>query len=362
MHSSSFDVTPVDIGLTFMGNSTVQRTQEMNITIVAKYHDGSNFLNVTQTQGGVTDASGKQHSLALNSTLDSFVGHFKIPVDGTLGLWRVSATVTDIYGNKASGDYAIQIVKADLKFAVKQPASVERTLTLNVTARITYPDSTPVSPSILVNSGLNLTISVGNTTIIQPMTYKDVTGSWIGEYVLPQNATLGDYSARLNVTDLYGNSGNFAAVSKVVPARFRIFVPQPTVKAPPLTPIDVPLYVRYPNGSALTPRFHGVVEASLTNSSGTFTLPLFFNASGGSWHLLYVTPNIGFSFGATITFSFQAQDGFGNAGAVQKAVEVDVGAGTEALILSAVIAAVVPAALVGWAIVTVTSRRRKHKP
>lgn len=262
MNSGDFAVIPAAVELAFQGNLSVQRTQEMNITIIAKYHDGSNFLNVTQTQGGVTDANGNAHDLSFNSTLDAFVGHSKISVDGTLSTWRISANVTDIYGNKAKGEYTIRIIPAELHFIVSQPVSIERTLILNLTAHITYPDNSPVGPNIVKNSGLNVTISIGNSTIIRPMSYNDTTASWNGAYRLPQNATLGDYSAALNVTDLYGNSGQFSGISKVVPATFKITVPQPAGNSlrqiPPLTQINVQVHVRYPNGSALTPRVSGV--------------------------------------------------------------------------------------------------------
>jgi hypothetical protein len=120
--------------------------------------------------------------------------------------------------------------------------------------------------------------------------------------------------------------------------------------------------VRYPNGSALSPGVGGVVIASYANSSGTFTVPLAFNATDRTWLLTFPVPDPGFRFGLTVTFSFTADDQFGNSGAVLKAFELDVGAGTDSLILATVVGAIPPICLIGWAIATVSARRRKHKP
>jgi hypothetical protein len=67
-------------------------------------------------------------------------------------------------------------------------------------------------------------------------------------------------------------------------------------------------------------------------------------------------------FGLTIKFSFNANDQFGNTGSVSQAFELDVGAGVQTLILATIIGAIVPIGLIGWAIATVSTRRRKHKP
>jgi hypothetical protein len=285
----------------------------------------------------------------------------KVPVNARLGSWRFVANAKDAYGNTASGVFTFQVYNASLKFTVDYSGSLERTTILNVTATITYPDGSIATPNEIPSS-FNLTISQGNFTWIHIMSFDGTTSSWYAGYDIPQNATLGQYSVAMKVEDPYGNGGQFKTSSQIIPAKFRFAVPQTKSKADPAKLVDVPVYVTYPNGSALTPRVGAVVTAEITNSTGTFTFPMYYNSTDQSWHLYFSTPDLGFRFGATITFSFSAEDIFGNAGRALNAYELDVGAGTQALILATILGGIVPIGLVGWAIATITARRRKHKP
>ena len=359
--SEEFAVVRADLEIAFQVNSTLQRTQETNVTMAAKYHDGSNFANATQMAASITDPGASPVTLRINSTSRGFVAYLKIPVNGRLGPWRIAANLEDAYGNVASGTYLIQVQKAVLQFSVDTPASAERTTIMNVSARIAYPDGTTVTPSE-IPSGFNVTITHGNFTWTHAMSFNGGTGRWSAGYAIPQNATLGDYGIAMRTEDEWANGGSFATTSVVVPATFSFDVPQRVVKAEAKTFVDIFVYVRYPNGSALIPSVGGQVVATHTNSSGTFGFPMVYNSTDGSWHMFFYAPDLGVSFGITLTFSFDAKDAFGNSGAVANAYEVDVGAGTQTLILATILGAVVPAALVGWAIVTISGRRRKHKP
>ena len=108
--------------------------------------------------------------------------------------------------------------------------------------------------------------------------------------------------------------------------------------------------------------YGGVVFAFLTNSSGTYNFPMTFNTSNDTWHEYFTTPDLGLSFGKAIHFSFSATDKFGNSGIASNAYELDVGAGSGALVLATVIGGLVPIGLLGWAIATISKRRRTHKP
>ncbi len=327
--------------------------------IAAHYHDGSNFENVTQASGNIIDADGVSHTLVFNNTLNLITGHLKVPISATLGKWQVTGSITDLYGNTATGQYSIQIVNATLKFAVNAPTS-ERTTVMNITARISYPDGTTVN-STLIAAGFNVTLRHGNFTWTSGMRYNETNARWIAGYPIPVNATVGDYSLGIALLDIYGNGGVFNSTTSVANAKFVITVPHPKSKANPGNLIDISITVLYPNGSFLTTR-GGIVIASLSNSSGTFTFPMIYNAGEGTWHEYFTAPDLGLSFGKAIPFSFAATDQYGNSGAAANAYELDVGAGIGALILSTVIGAIVPIALLGWAIATVSKRRRQHKP
>lgn len=359
--SQSFGIVPARLPLVLQGNTTLQRTQDSRLVGTAQYHNGIRFANVTQATGVVTEPDGTTHPITFNNTLNEFIGRYNTTAGSPLGRVLVSATLKDLFGNTASGTLAIQVVKATTNFAVNIPKSAERTTMLNVSARITYPDGSVLTPD-LVPTGFNLTISHGNFTWIRPMEFNLTTNAWFNGYRIPLNATLGDYSVKIQLLDRYENGGNFSTSSSIIPARFRFYLPIAIERASPDTQINVLVLVTYPNGSALTRGVKGVVIGSYSNSSGTFTVPLIFNATDRTWHLFFLVPDPGLRFGLSIPFSFTADDAFGNTGSVSKAYELDVGAGTQTLMLASVIGSVPAIAIVVWAIVTVTARKRKYKP
>ena len=232
----------------------------------------------------VTEADGSEHRLAFNGTLGEFVGSYKTNSSTPLGSLVAAANVTDLFGNTATGSITIQIIPAVLSFSVDTPTA-QRTTMLNVTSRVTYPDGSIITPAELP-AGFNVTVSKGNFTWSSPMGFNQTTpNDWGAGFRLSQNATVGDYAVAMNATDPYGNNGTFLGTVRVVPATFIIELPRTTLRASPNTLINVVVNVVYPNGSALIPSVGGVVTASLTNSSGTFTFPLFFNATDRTWLL-----------------------------------------------------------------------------
>ena len=358
--SNLFQVIAAHTGFSVQGNSTIQRTLAASFTIAPTYHDGKAFANVTQASATVREANGTKHRLVFNNTLGEFEGGYKTNSSTPLGSLLVTANVTDLFGNTATGSITIQIVPAVLTFRVDAPTT-QRTTILNITAQVTYPDGSIIAQGS-VRLGFNVTLTKGNFTWSQPMAFSQTTNDWLAGYRVPQNASLGDYAVAMNVTDPYGNAGAFAGKVGVVPATFIIQLPISTLRASPLTMLNVVVNVMYPNGSALVPSVGGVVTASFMNSTGTYTVPLDFNATSGTWSLTYEVPDPGLRFGLTMRFSFSAIDQFGNTGSVSQAFELDISAGTETLILATIIGAIVPIGLIGWAFATVSARRRKHKP
>jgi hypothetical protein len=359
--SRSFGLLPAKVQLVVRGNTTIQRTQDATLVATAQYHNGIRFTNITQATGTITEPNRTARPITFNITQSEFIGHYNTTVASRLGQVLISATATDIFGNTASSTFTIQVAKATTKFTVNIPKSAERTTLLNVSARITYPDGSFLTPD-LIPAGFNLTISHGNFTWTRLMIFNTTTNAWFNGYPIPQNGTLGEYAIKIGLLDLYANGGNFSSSSVVIPARFRFHLPIASQRASPDTQINVLVQVTYPNGTALTPRVKGVVTGSFSNSSGTFTVPLFFNATDQAWHMLFLVPDPGLRFGLSMSFSFTADDPFGNTGSAAQAFELDVGAGTQTLMLASIIGAIPPIIIVGWAIATVTARRRKYKP
>jgi len=360
--SGDFRVLTAKTDVTFQVESPVQRSQYLNITLNANYHDGTQFVNVTQLIATMTTASGGPIELfpIYNSTLGKFQTQTRIPENAVLGNWRLVASVKDSFGNTATGSRGVNVVNAVLGISGNVPQTVERTMPIPVDVRITYPDGTLVN-STAVPLGFNATITIGNQTISVSMLYIPTSQAWIGLYPIPENATLGTYSISLTIEDAFGNGGEFSTTTTVVIARFRFNFAQTSSKVDPLALVNIPVFVSYPNGTDLTSNI-GVVNAAFTNSSGTFTLPMIYNATDHSWRLIFLAPNPGLTFGVTLKLSFEAGDTFGNRGSVPDAYELAIGAGTQTLILAAIIGAVVPIALVAWAVFAITARRRKYKP
>jgi len=358
--SQTFQLTPAKVQLILQGNTVLQRTEIASLEATALYHNGLLFTNVTQVTGTVTEPNATARPVWFNSTLNRFVAHYNTTVSSNLGQVLLSARITDMFNNSASGSLVIQLVRAKMNFAVNN-APAERTTNFTVRARITYPSGSVLTPD-MVPTGFNVTVSKGNFTWTARMNFDSASNEWLNGYLLPVNATLGDYTVNITLLDRYGNAGNFSTSATVIPASFRFYLPEVKQQTSPGSMINVLVVVSYPNGSSLSPRAGGVVDAVYTNSSGTFNLPLIFNATDRTWHLFFVAPDPGLRFGLTIPLSFTADDPFGNTGFASQAFELDVGAGSETLILVSIIGAIPAIALVGWAFATISARRRKYKP
>jgi hypothetical protein len=283
-----------------------------------------------------------------------------IPSSASEGNLTIAAAGLTFDNNQISVATSVQILSAQIGFSVSSSNRVERTTAINVNATITYPNSTILTPEVLT-SGANLTITAGNFTRTLSMNFNEATLSWSAMYFVPLNATLGDYVLFLAAKDDYGNTGNFTSHSSVIPAKLGFIIPATSSKAQPRRLIDISVYVTYPDGSSLAGLL-GEVNASYTTSSGNNTVPMVFNQTDGKWHFSFLTPDLGFSFGTSTVFTFEAKDKFRNSGVATNAYEVVVGARFQDLVLALIAGAVVPLALLVWAIFAISGRRRKHRP
>ena len=174
---------------------------------------------------------------------------------------------------------------------------------------------------------------------------------------------MGTYNVTINAGDSDGNVGRFTTPVSVVPASFRFAVPNPQIQVPPLNLTDIVVSVTYPNGSALGDNV-GTVSATYNNSTGgVSTMVLQYNATDTKWHVFFYTPDQRFKlYSITLVFEFEAHDIFGNYGSQNDALEMTVTTPINLLILAAIVGVIVPASLLAWAMITVTKKRRKHKP
>jgi selenocysteine lyase/cysteine desulfurase len=177
-----------------------------------------------------------------------------------------------------------------------------------------------------------------------------------------QNATLGPYNITWAVHDSYGNAGNNTSTTIVIPARFRFLLQSNNATVNSFDNLDLPVTVRYPNGTSLT-NFFGNVTANYRNATGDniLTLPLAYNQTNSTWHMFFSTPEEG-----NVTFSFDASDRFGNSGLATDAFILKINQSSRLvslrLIIAGVIGALIPIGLLIWAIATISKRRRKYRP
>jgi hypothetical protein len=353
--SDGFQVTPAKIALPVVGDLIFQRTEEAVFVIPTTYHNGDAFTNITRTMFEIINPFGIKTSLPMTFNGSAYTGRVKFPTNATLGTWALQASVQDVYENAGSGAFNFQVTKATLRFGVDYPKSVQRTTTLNVTAAITYPDGSPIVSSVA------LTISVGNLTFTPMMKFNSTTEKWMGNYYIDQNAMLGQYNLTLIARDPEGNFGKFSGSSEVVPAAFLFVLPSRSSTDESLSNFELALYVTYPNGTLLNNRVGSVNATYPFNSTSTKLLPLAFNQTDGRWNMFFSTPEEG-----NFTFTFTASDHYGNAGIAVNAYNLKVTASrrlvTQRLVFAGIIGALIPAGLLTWAIVTVSKKRRKHRP
>jgi len=354
--SSGFKLIPAAITLSIQGLSTLSRMQLETITIPVIYHDGSPLVNAT-LKATLVDANGT--GSPVNMTIKGVLAtkDIDLPVDAHLGLWQFKANFVDSFGNKGEGSLAFEVVRAQIKFSLTLPQPVERTTTINVTSAITYPDGQPLT------FGVNGNISIGNMTQSLNLQYIAANETWNGLYHVSQNATLGAYNLTINAADSDGNSGRYTIDIAVVPATFIFSVPAQKIQVPPVNLTDIVVSVTYPNGTVLGNNF-GTVSATYDNPSGGNTTMLFnYNETDTKWHILFYTPDQRFKlYAITLVFAFEAHDIFGNNGSETDALEMTVTTPINLLIIAAIIGVIVPVSLLVWAMLTVTKKRRKHKP
>ncbi len=353
--SKDFDVVTAKLQLAVQTNQTRERTQNATITISALYPSGANVANVTRPILSVAQADGMPIKLPVSLAGPEAKASFKIPVNATLGNWTVTYSVQDPWGNSGSGKVTISVQPASPTFLLQTPATAERTTFLNVTNSMYYPDGT------LFNSTAKLSISYGNQTWTPRLNFNSTNAVWSASYYLVQNATLGPYNITWTVHDSYGNGGNNTSTTIVIPARFRFLLQSNNATVNSFDNLDLPVAVRYPNGTLLT-NIVGNVTANYKNATGDniITLPLAYNQTNATWHMFFSTPEEG-----NITFSFAANDRFGNSGMATDAFNLKINSSSRVeslrLIIAGVIGALIPIGLLIWAIVTISTRRRKHR-
>jgi hypothetical protein len=297
----------------------------------------------------------------VNSTSGEWTATWTPPPSAPTGTYHFQfnpTNFTDEYGNKGQGlplsSAGFEVLPAKLTFEAQTPVATERTTFLNLTNTVLYPGG------IALNSSVALQVWGGSETWLPPLNFDPASGQWSASFYLAQNATLGQYNITWSARDPYGNARSSNYTTLVEPARFSFVVETNSSTAYAMTNLDLPVLIRYPNGSSLT-NVVGNATGSYQNSTRyVFTFPLAYNATNGTWHMIFFVPKQ-----ANATLSFAATDQFGNSAVAMDVYNLKIlGApiAIQNLIIAAVVGALIPIGLLAWAFATISTRRRKHRP
>jgi hypothetical protein len=353
--STDFSVVPAKLQPIVQAPQTVQRTQNSTGTISATYPSGS-VANVTQSSITVTTSIGSTMNLKPSLKGGEALESFKVPVNATVGNWTLTYRLQDPWGNQGSGTFLFHVESASITFQGQIPPSTQRTTSLNITNTAYYPDG-----DVLISRPM-VEISSGNQSWVPSLSYDPASGQWSSSLYIAQNATTGPYNVTWAAKDPYGNAGNSTYTTEVIPARFSFLVrANNSTTVPPLSNVDLPVLVKYPNGTSLTNGF-GNVTGSYSNSTGfVFTSPLAYNETNGTWHMYFSAPEQN-----NATISFNATDRFGNSAVAMDAFNLKIASVprvvTRNLIIAGIIGTLIPIGLLVWAFATISARRRKHRP
>jgi hypothetical protein len=358
---SSSNVVDTRIAVAHFGvfgidQDTYQRTESVLASGGGVYPNSTVSLTLTYESGAAT-------TINVNaSSRGNLQYSFAIPANAPLGQITVTASGTSLDSKRSvSVEVQASITLASINFLGEMPPQVQRTMTEVFNVTLVYPNGTLLAPDQLL-SNPNLTITILGYAQTFLLNNSLGTDSWSYSYFIPVNATLGTYSYSLGAEDLFDNPAVSTGIFSVQPAKFIIDVPQPPSKVRPQQVIDIAIYVFYPNGTSLT-NVQGNVTSIYEDTHGNnATVPLIFNATDGRWHLLFAAPSQGFTFGIILTFSFNAIDIYKNSGAANNAYVLTVGATPTQVILAGIAGAIVPIALLIWALVTISKKKRQHKP
>ena len=352
--SSVFEVIPAKLHPIIQAAQILQRTQQSTITISALYPNGAGVGNMTQANVTVTGRGGVTNKLLPSLNAPQVHASFKIPVNATLGSWTVSYSIQDPWGNSGRGNFTFDVQPASLTFKPQIPLTTQRTTALNLTNTVYYPDGTTL------NSTVTLEISAGNQTWTPQLSFDSTNGMWSASLYLVQNATLGQYNVTWAAHDPYGNARNSTYTTLVVPARFSFVVKANNSTVNALSNLVLPVLVTYPNGSLLTNSFGNVTGSYENSTKYVLILPLAYNSTNGTWDMIFFVPQQ-----ANATLSFNATDRFGNSAIAMDAYNLKIASipvRIQNLIIAAVVGSLIPIGLLIWAIATISTRKRKHRP
>jgi hypothetical protein len=269
---------------------------------------GGGFIPNSSISFAITAGNTTYPSFPHNVTTDLTGGYlftFKLAPSATIGL--VKATVTGRSFDKhqaalAASSFSVLAAIINATFTNTPLSPVERTLTVNATYKLTYPDGSPVR---YANATVDI-VSNGVTIASQPLIpVNATTGEYVAVWRPSPSATTAAYHFALspsNLVDPYGNRGQGVTVSS---QDFNVTLAklQPTVTTDSVRErtqnATIVITTLYPDGTGIANETHAVV--TVTQPNGTrlnlpastvgpkaiagFKIPV--NAALGNWTVAY---------------------------------------------------------------------------
>ncbi|MEM2051117.1 MAG: hypothetical protein QXO47_01870 [Thermoproteota archaeon] len=266
--------------------TTYERVKPINVTVRVKYKDGSSLpwngvVRLRLVYGGV-----EGREIFMDYMHEGYwFKSIKTDPSDPLGSYVVKVEASDQYGNAGSGNRTFTLTAAKLKITLKNQINetYERSVRLNVSVSVAYPDGTP-----LPSGSVTLELIKGQTRKGPINFNKTGLGEWGLSWKIQAREETGEWVLRVTAVDGVGNSGDFSQEIMIVPARLIIQLMAPVGSRFSRTEkIPVNVVVKYPSKEVLTlenvSREKGAfVDAQLIHNGAVQALtPLRFSA--GAW-------------------------------------------------------------------------------
>lgn len=282
----SLDVTSAVLDVRISTDKSVyNRTQTMTVTAQALYPDGtsipsSSSLRLNLYYGRVLITQVTQMSYSSSGNKWTFT--YTFGSSAYLGNYTINVRALDTYGNEGSTNRTVKVQPATLSITISGiKGTYQRTEAINLTASISYPDSS------LVTSGIfKMKLSLqGVSTREAPMQYDANRRLWAipsdNPYVISANEAVGSWTLTVVGSDDSGNTGDESLGITIAHAKITILDAAINASYPRTSRIGYRIRALYPSGSALS---LGRVTAVLSVSSGQrYEFALYRQNGGSSW-------------------------------------------------------------------------------
>jgi len=260
--------------------TTYERVKPINITVRVAYKDGSSlpWNGVVKLRLVYSGVEGRE--IFMDYTYDGYwFKSVKTSPSDPLGVYLIRVEASDEYGNAGSGNRTFTLTAAELRITLKNQlnATYERSVKLNISVSIAYPDGTPLP------SG-SVTLEMVRDQYRKEVDFnKTGLGEWSLSWKIQPGEETGGWILRIIAVDEAGNSGDLLQEIRIVPARLNIqLLTQLGSIFSRAEKIPVNVVIKYPSHEILTLEKGGRVDVSLIHN-GVEWASAHLRFSAGGW-------------------------------------------------------------------------------